>query len=70
MAVEKGARLSTHLGNGLANMIDRHRNAIWPQLANDHLMPSIIADGHHLLPEEVNVFSGSKAPTIFFLHPI
>lgn len=67
MAVEKGARLSTHLGNGLANMIDRHRNAIWPQLANDHLMPSIIADGHHLLPEEVNVFFRVKGPDNIFL---
>ncbi len=67
MAVDKGARLSTHLGNGLANMIDRHRNAIWPQLANDHLMPSIIADGHHLLPEEVKVFFRVKGPDNIFL---
>jgi N-acetylglucosamine-6-phosphate deacetylase len=67
MAVKKGARLSTHLGNGLANMIDRHRNAIWPQLANDLLMPSIIADGHHLLPEEVKVFFRVKGPDNMFL---
>lgn len=66
-AVEKGARLSTHLGNGLANMIDRHRNAIWPQLANDLLMPSIIADGHHLTPEEVKVFFRVKGPDNMFL---
>jgi N-acetylglucosamine-6-phosphate deacetylase len=55
-AVDHGARLSTHLGNGCANLIDRHRNPLWPQLANDLLVPSIIADGHHLLPEEVQVF--------------
>lgn len=55
-AVEAGARLSTHLGNGCANLIDRHRNPFWPQLANDLLIPSIIADGHHLLPEEIKVF--------------
>lgn len=66
-AVDKGARLSTHLGNGLANMIDRHKNAIWPQLANDLLMPSIIADGHHLLPEEVKVFFRVKGPDNIFL---
>lgn len=66
-AVDKGARLSTHLGNGLANMIDRHRNALWPQLANDQLMPSIIADGHHLLPEEVKVFFRVKGPDNIFL---
>ncbi|HAX92741.1 MAG TPA: N-acetylglucosamine-6-phosphate deacetylase [Bacteroidales bacterium] len=61
-AVDRGARLSTHLGNGCANLIDRHRNPIWPQLANDLLTPSIIADGHHLLPEEVKVFCKVKGP--------
>ena len=61
-AVDRGARLSTHLGNGCANLIDRHRNPIWPQLANDLLTPSIIADGHHLLPEEVRVFCKVKGP--------
>jgi N-acetylglucosamine-6-phosphate deacetylase len=62
MAVGHGARLSTHLGNGCANLIDRHRNPLWPQLANDLLTPSIIADGHHLLPEEVKVFYKVKGP--------
>lgn len=61
-AVDRGARLSTHLGNGCANLIDRHRNPIWPQLANDLLTPSIIADGHHLLPEEIRVFCKVKGP--------
>ena len=61
-AVNHGARLSTHLGNGCANLIDRHRNPLWPQLANDLLIPTIIADGHHLLPEEVQVFYKVKGP--------
>jgi len=56
MAVEKGAKLSTHLGNGCANFIHRHNNPIWPQLANNHLIPTIIADGLHLLPDEIKVF--------------
>jgi N-acetylglucosamine-6-phosphate deacetylase len=56
LAVENGASLSTHLGNGCANLINRHKNPIWPQLANNRLTPSIIADGHHLLPEEIQVF--------------
>ncbi len=60
MAVENGARLSTHLGNGCANFIHRHNNPLWPQLANDKLTPSIIADGNHLLPEEINVFLKTK----------
>lgn len=55
-AVELGARICTHLGNGLANTINRHVNPLWPQLANDKLMISIICDGFHLLPEEIRVF--------------
>lgn len=55
-AVDNGARLSTHLGNGCANFIHRHNNVIWPQLANEKLTPSIIADGHHLTAEEIRVF--------------
>jgi N-acetylglucosamine-6-phosphate deacetylase len=51
-AVEAGARLSTHLGNGIAQEIPRHRNPIWSQLADDRLTATFIADGHHL-PKEV-----------------
>jgi len=61
-AVDLGARVSTHLGNGCANMINRHDNPIWPQLANENLTPSIIADGHHLRPEELKVFYSVKGP--------
>lgn len=59
-AVEAGATLSTHLGNGCANMIDRHKNPLWPQLANGKLTASIIADGHHLTKEELQVFYKAK----------
>jgi len=55
-AVQLGASVSTHLGNGCANMIHRHNNPLWPQLANDKLTPSIIADGHHLRKEELQTF--------------
>lgn len=48
MAVAAGARLSTHLGNGIPATIDRHRNPVWPQLAADELFASFITDGHHL----------------------
>ncbi len=51
-AVNAGARLSTHLGNGIAGEIPRHRNPIWSQLADDRLTATVIADGHHL-PEEM-----------------
>jgi N-acetylglucosamine-6-phosphate deacetylase len=59
-AVENGAGISTHLGNGCANMIHRHNNPIWPQLSEDELFASIIADGNHLLPEEIRVFIKAK----------
>jgi N-acetylglucosamine-6-phosphate deacetylase len=55
-AVYNGAKISTHLGNGCANMINRHNNPLWPQLANDDITASIICDGFHLLPEEIKVF--------------
>jgi N-acetylglucosamine-6-phosphate deacetylase len=59
-AVDNGATVSTHLGNGCANLIHRHNNPIWPQLANERLTASIIADGHHLLPDEIKVFYKAK----------
>ena len=55
-AVENGAKIVTHLGNGCANMINRHDNVFWPQLANDQLMISIICDGFHLRDEEIVSF--------------
>ncbi|HEX7550882.1 MAG TPA: N-acetylglucosamine-6-phosphate deacetylase, partial [Candidatus Methylomirabilis sp.] len=47
-AVEAGARISCHLGNGSHAMLPRHRNYIQKQLATDVLMASLIVDGHHL----------------------
>lgn len=47
-AVEAGACLSTHLGNGAPLMLLRHPNVIWDQLANDGLYCTLIADGIHL----------------------
>ena len=59
-AVTAGARMATHLGNGCANMINRHNNPIWPQLSNDLITPSIIADGFHLNREEIRTFYKTK----------
>ncbi len=55
-AVDAGASFSTHLGNGCANMINRHLNPIWPQLSENRLAVSIIADGFHLTKEEIRCF--------------
>ncbi len=54
-AVEAGARLSTHLGNGLPNLIHRHQNPLWAQLAEDRLAASLICDGFHLPHDLVRV---------------
>jgi N-acetylglucosamine-6-phosphate deacetylase len=48
LAVDAGATLSTHLGNGIAGVIPRHANVLWPQLAEDRLTATMIADGHHI----------------------
>jgi N-acetylglucosamine-6-phosphate deacetylase len=49
-AVEAGARLSTHLGNGAHPTLRRHPNYIWEQLGDPRLSASVIADGHHIPP--------------------
>jgi N-acetylglucosamine-6-phosphate deacetylase len=61
-AVDAGARLSTHLGNGAHGTLPRHPNYIWSQLADDRLAASLIVDGHHLPPEVVQSFVRAKTP--------
>ena len=59
-AIDNGAGLATHLGNGCANVVNRHLNPIWPQLADDRLMISIISDGFHLPKDILKVFYKTK----------
>lgn len=61
-AVDAGASLCTHLGNGLAATLHRHHNPLWPQLADDRLAASLIADLEHLPPETLKVFVRVKRP--------
>ncbi len=61
-AVDAGARLSTHLGNGAHAMIHRHRNYIFEQLADPRLTASLIVDGHHLPAALVRTFLKVKSP--------
>ncbi len=61
-AVDAGARLSTHLGNGCHRLLPRHVNYLWVQLAEDRLWASLICDGHHLPPEVVKTFVRAKTP--------
>lgn len=61
-AASAGARLSTHLGNGVQAILPRHPNCIWEQLAEDRLWASIISDGHHLPASVVKSIVRVKTP--------
>lgn len=66
-AVDAGATLSTHLGNGIFAELPRHPNPIWTQLAEDRLTCGFIADGHHLPAETLKVMLRAKGPQRAFL---
>jgi N-acetylglucosamine-6-phosphate deacetylase len=59
-AVNAGASLATHLGNGCAAMMKRHPNVIWELLAADAVVASLIVDGHHLPPSTVKAMVRAK----------
>ena len=61
-AVKAGVLISIHLGNGSPKADNMHHHVIWPQLADDNLWASVIADGIHLSKEELNVFFRTKGP--------
>jgi N-acetylglucosamine-6-phosphate deacetylase len=60
-AVDAGARLSTHLGNGAHGTIRRHPNYIWEQLGDPRLSASVIADGNHLPPSVLRSILRAKS---------
>ena len=47
-AVDAGAQMTTHFGNGAHGTLPRHPNYLWDQLAEPRLAASIIPDGHHI----------------------
>ncbi len=59
-ATDAGARMSTHLGNGLSATLPRHPNLVWAQLAEDRLSASLILDGHHLPSSTAQVIIRAK----------
>lgn len=61
-AVESGAILSTHLGNGVPGTLPRHPNLVWEQLAEERLVSMLIADGHHLDLSTLVAMSRAKGP--------
>lgn len=60
VAVDAGAVLSTHLGNGAHAVLPRHPNHLWTQLADDRLTAGFIADGHHLPADTLTAMVRAK----------
>ena len=60
LAADAGAKLSTHLGNGVSGQLARHPNLIWAQLADDRLTATFIPDGHHLPADTLKVMLRAK----------
>jgi len=61
-AVEAGAKMSTHLGNGSHQFLPRLDNYVQKQLADDRLSASFIADGHHMPLTTLKNFIRAKTP--------
>ena len=59
-AVEAGALLSTHLGNGTSTELSKNNNPIISQLSEDKLSASFIADGYHISQETLKVYLRAK----------
>ena len=61
-AVAAGARLSTHLGNGLPQQMHKFDNPLIAQLAEDQLVAAVIADGVHVPVPALRVILRAKGP--------
>jgi N-acetylglucosamine-6-phosphate deacetylase len=61
-AVDAGATLATHLGNGAHPMVHRHNCYIWELLAEDRVWAGIIGDGFHLPQAQLQNFIRAKQP--------
>lgn len=48
-----GAKILTHLGNGMPKQTNRHENQIFMGIADDALTAMLITDGHHLPPHVI-----------------
>lgn len=57
-----GASLSTHLGNGCPQKLDRHNAPFWAQLNLDQLQAGLICDGFHLSDEMIRLIYRVKGP--------
>lgn len=66
-AVERGARVVTHFGNGAPSYVHRHRNPFWTFLVEDRLCLGLIGDGFHLPPDLVGTALRAKGPEGCFM---
>lgn len=66
-AVAAGASMSTHLGNGIPLMLQRHPNIVWDQLAADALYACIIADGIHIPDSFIKVAMKAKGRSLMIV---
>jgi N-acetylglucosamine-6-phosphate deacetylase len=66
-AIGAGARLSTHLGNGVSLQLPRHPNILWDQLAADELYACIIADGIHVPDSFLKVVIRTKGERVILV---
>lgn len=55
-----GAVLSTHLGNGLPQILPKLDNALFAQLAEERLVATFIADGIHIPPKALKALVRAK----------
>jgi N-acetylglucosamine-6-phosphate deacetylase len=60
-AAASGARLSTHLGNGLPQLMPKFNSPLFWQLAEDRMYASFIADGIHIPPFALKVLTRAKS---------
>jgi len=66
-AVEAGASMITHLGNGAKPEIKRFNNPFWAMLSESGLAPGLVGDGFHLPPEFVKVTLKCKKQNCFMV---
>lgn len=59
-AIEFGASMATHLGNGSSQLQDRHHSSYWNLLSDDRVMACFIADGQHLPQPVLTTFTNAK----------
>ncbi len=66
-AVDAGATISTHLGNGLPHVLSKNENPLFSQLGEDRLFAGFIADGHHIAPDTLRSWLRAKTLSRSFL---